>query len=79
MAFRPPFSGKTEDEETPIPDGIRVAAHIEGLCGEERRLMEIADHQRSEHEHARLKAIEAELDRAFEHLAHRAERKRARS
>jgi hypothetical protein len=73
---RPPFEGFSEDEESPVPQGIRVSAHIEGLCGEERRLEHEA---RSEHQHARLKAIEAELDRAFEHLRHRAERKRARS
>ena len=76
MAFRPPFDGFSEDEETPIPEGIRISAHIEGLCGEERRLEHEA---RSGHEHARLKAIEEELDRAFEHLRQRAERKRAPS
>jgi Protein of unknown function (DUF2630) len=72
----PKYGGYREDELSPIPEGIRVSSNIEGLVGEERRLIEIADHERSEHDKARLKAVQAELDRAFEHLKQRPQPKR---
>ena len=62
-----------------MPQGIRVSAHIEGLVGEERRLIEIEHESRSEHDHARLKSIQAELDQVWEHLKARAARRHAGS
>jgi Protein of unknown function (DUF2630) len=62
-----------EDFEPGSPD-IELFARVEGLVGEEAALLAIPDKDRSPHHHARLKAIEEELDRVFEHLRERAER-----
>ena len=60
------------------PAGLEAYAHVEGLCGEEDRLLEIAEHERTQEQHERLRAIAAELDRSWEHLRERAERLRHR-
>jgi hypothetical protein len=53
---------------------LELYAHVEHLCREEAELLKINEHERAPHEHERLKAITAELDRIAEHLAERAHR-----
>jgi Protein of unknown function (DUF2630) len=65
---------QTKDDLAPKPEGLDLFAHIEHLCSEEDRLLAISEHERSEHEHERLRATRAELDRIWEHLRQRAER-----
>jgi hypothetical protein len=62
------------DDYAPIPPGPSLFAHIEGLTGEERRLLATAPEDRTPHEHERLRAISEELDRIWDHLRERAER-----
>jgi hypothetical protein len=50
-------------------------ARIEGLVGEEDALLTIPAHERSEEQHARLRSIAQELDRVWEHLRDRIERR----
>jgi hypothetical protein len=52
-----------------------VYEHIEGLCGEEEALLQVPPHEREAHHHERLKHVEHELDRAFQRLRHRAEKR----
>jgi hypothetical protein len=57
------------------PQGLDAYAHIEGLVDEESELQETAEENlRDEHRH-RLHAIGQELDRAWEALRQRAERR----
>ena len=58
----------------PEPSQFDLYAHIEGLCSEEDRLLEIAEQERTQEHHERLRHLGAELDRAWEHLRARAER-----
>jgi hypothetical protein len=53
---------------------LALYGHVEGLCAEEAELLGIEDHERTTHQHARLRAISAELDRVWELLHHRAGR-----
>jgi Protein of unknown function (DUF2630) len=62
------------EDFAPTPEGLDTYARIEGLTGEERRLMAVAHDERTAEQHERLRAIGAELDRAFEKLRERAER-----
>ncbi|QEC49751.1 DUF2630 family protein [Baekduia soli] len=55
---------------------IELYGHVEGLCREETELLELAEHERTAHQHERLQAITAELDRIWEHLRERAQRLR---
>jgi hypothetical protein len=57
-----------------MPAGLAAFAHIEGLCGEEARLLAIPHEERTREHHDRLRAIGDELDRIWEHLRERAER-----
>jgi Protein of unknown function (DUF2630) len=57
------------------PAGLDLYAHVEGLCAEEDRLLGMAEHERTDEHHARLRAIEQELDRAWAHLRERAHRR----
>jgi hypothetical protein len=50
-------------------------ARIEGLVGQEDALLRIPARERTEEQHDRLRSIGAELDRAFEKLRERAERR----
>jgi hypothetical protein len=59
----------------PEPAGLDLYAHVEGLCAEEDRILEMAEEERTEAHHARLRAIEGELDRAWAHLRDRAHRR----
>lgn len=59
---------------SPIPHDLEVYAHIEGLVGEENKLLEEAEGGRKEEHRERLHAIRQELDRAWETLRQRAER-----
>jgi hypothetical protein len=79
-----PVAGFFPDEEiarehdkdlSPIPRDLEVYAHIEGLVGEENELLEEAEESRKEEHHERLHAIRQDLDRAWEALRRRAERR----
>jgi Protein of unknown function (DUF2630) len=61
-----------------IPRDLEVYAHIEGLVGEETELSEEAEEGRNEEHRERLHAIGEELDRAWETLRRRAERRAKR-
>jgi hypothetical protein len=65
---------RTKDDIAPTPEGLDLFSHIENLCSEEDRLLGIAEHERTQHERERLRAIGAELDRIWQHLRERAER-----
>jgi Protein of unknown function (DUF2630) len=60
---------------SPIPRDLEAYAHVEGLVGEENELLEEAEEGRKEEHRARLHAITEELDRAWETLRGRAERR----
>jgi Protein of unknown function (DUF2630) len=64
-----------EKDLSPIPHDLDVYGHIEGLVGEENELLEGAEEERKEEHHHRLHAITEELDRAWETLRRRAERR----
>ena len=67
---------RVHDEDlSPIPGDLEVYAHIEGLVGEENELLEQAEEDRKEEHRQRLHAIREELDRAWETLRGRAERR----
>jgi hypothetical protein len=57
-----------------IPPELQTFARIEGLVGEEAALLAVPRERRSEEQHARLRAVSAELDRIWESLRARAER-----
>jgi hypothetical protein len=58
-----------------VPRNLETYAHAEGLVGEERALLEEAEEDRTADHRERLHAITEELDRAWETLRHRAERR----
>jgi hypothetical protein len=60
---------------SPVPGNLEAYAHIEGLVGEEDELLEGAEESRTEAHRERLRAIGEELDRAWETLRRRAERR----
>jgi hypothetical protein len=60
---------------SPIPRDLEAYTHIEGLVGEENELLEQAEEDRKEEHRERLHAITRELDRAWEALRLRAERR----
>jgi Protein of unknown function (DUF2630) len=60
---------------SPISGDLEAYAHIEGLVGEENELLEQAEEDRKEGHRERLRAITGELDRAWETLRQRAERR----
>jgi hypothetical protein len=60
---------------SPIPRNLEAYAQIEGLVGEENELLEQAEEGRKEEHRERLHAIKEELDRAWETLRRRAERR----
>jgi hypothetical protein len=60
---------------SPISRDLEAYAHIEGLVGEENELLEAAAQGRKEEHRERLHAIQAELDRAWETLRRRADRR----
>ena len=60
---------------SPIPRDLEAYAHVEGLVGEENELLEEAEEARKEEHRERLHAITQELDRAWETLRRRAERR----
>jgi uncharacterized membrane protein len=64
-----------DEDLSPIPHDLDVYAHIEGLVGEEDELLEEAEKEQKEKHRERLYAIRAELDRAWETLRQRAERR----
>ena len=64
-----------DEDLSPIPGDLEVYAHIEGLVGEENVLLEEAEESRKEEHRERLRAIGEELDRAWETLRRRAERR----
>jgi hypothetical protein len=64
-----------EKDLSPVPRDLEVYAHVEGLVGEENELLEVAEEDRKDEHHQRLHAIREELDRAWETLRRRAERR----
>jgi hypothetical protein len=64
-----------DQDLSPIPRDLEVYAHIEGLVGEENELLQGAEEGRKDEHHERLHAIREELDRAWETLRRRAERR----
>jgi Protein of unknown function (DUF2630) len=58
-----------------IPRDLEAYMHIEGLVGEENELLEQAEEDRKEEHRERLHAITRELDRTWEALRRRAERR----
>ena len=62
-------------ELSPIPHDLEAYAHVEGLVGEESELLEAAEEDRKEEHRERLHAIGEDLDRAWETLRRRAERR----
>ena len=58
-----------------IPSDLEAYAHVEGLVGEEDELLEQAAADRKEEHRERLHAITEELDRVWETLRRRAERR----
>jgi hypothetical protein len=60
---------------SPIPHDLDAYAHIEGLVDEENELLDEAEDDRKEKHRDRLHAITEELDRAWETLRRRAERR----
>jgi hypothetical protein len=69
-AETPPEGGQLVPEQSEL----EAYAHVEGLCGEEAALLEVPEHEREPHQHERLKAISAELDRVWERMRERADR-----
>jgi hypothetical protein len=67
-----------DEDLSPIPRDLEVYSHIEGLVGEENELLEGAEEGRKEEHRERLHAIVEELDRAWETLRQRAERRAKR-
>jgi hypothetical protein len=59
---------------SPIPDGLRLFARIEGLVGEEAALLAVPPAQRDQAQHDRLRAVSEELDCIWAKLRERAER-----
>lgn len=64
-----------DDDLARIPRDLEAYAQIEGLVGEEDVLLEEAEEDRKEEHRERLHAIADELDRAWEALRQRAERR----
>jgi hypothetical protein len=64
-----------EEDLARIPRGLDTYTHIEGLVGEEDELLEAAEEDRKREHRERLHAITQELDRAWETLRRRAERR----
>lgn len=62
---------------SPIPEGVELFARIEGLVGEEAALLAVPHEQRKQAQHERLRAVSEELDRIWEKLRQRAERRSA--
>jgi hypothetical protein len=60
---------------SPIPHNLEVYAQVEGLVGEENELLEGAEESRKKEHRERLHAITHDLDRAWETLRRRAERR----
>jgi hypothetical protein len=58
-----------------FPRDLETYAQVEGLVGEENELLEEADEGRKQERRERLHAIAEELDRAWETLRRRAERR----
>jgi hypothetical protein len=71
-SWRPPEAGDLARDHS----SLDVYTHVEGLASEEDRLLAIAERDRTEEHHARLREISRALDRAWAHLHDRAERRR---
>lgn len=76
MVF-PPGSDRVRGPEdlAATPPELGLFARIEGLVGEEAALLAIPAHQRDQAQRDRLRAIGEELDRIWERLRERAERR----
>ncbi len=69
-------TAREHDEDlSRAPRDLGVYAHVEGLVGEENELLEEAHEDREKERRERLHAIRQELDRAWDTLRQRAERR----
>jgi hypothetical protein len=68
-------AGEHDRDLSRFPRDLEAYAQIEGLVGEENELLEQAEEERKEEHRERLRAITGELDRAWETLRRRAERR----
>ena len=77
MGYQPDEELAREHDKdlSPIPRDLEVYARVEGLVGEEDELLEGAEGSRKVEHRERLHAITQELDRAWETLRRRAERR----
>jgi hypothetical protein len=69
------LSREHDKDLSPIRSDLEAYARIEGLVGEENELLEEAEAERKAEHRERLHAIGQELDRAWEALRRRAERR----
>jgi hypothetical protein len=77
VAFYPDEERARERERdlSPIGHDLDVYAHVEGLVDEETELLAGAEEESKVEHHHRLHAIREDLDRAWETLRRRAERR----
>jgi hypothetical protein len=66
---------RTKEDLAPEAPELGLFARVEGLCGEEDALLKIPARERSREHESRLREIAAELDRVWEKLRERAERR----
>ena len=65
--------GEPPPEEPRPPDDVSVYTRAEHMVGDEYALLQIAADERTPEQHARLRALEDELDRIWQLLRRRAE------
>jgi hypothetical protein len=70
-----PLAHEHDEDLSRFPGDLDVYAHTEGLVDEEYQLLEKAEESRTDEHRERLHAIERELDRTWEMLRRRAERR----
>jgi hypothetical protein len=75
MTVFPPREPRPPEEYTDLHPDVGLFSRVEGLIGEEHALLAIPAQERSEAQHRRLRDIGAELDRVFDRLRERHERR----
>jgi hypothetical protein len=75
MTAVPGAEGPLQRTGPDVDPEIGLFARVEGLAGEEAALLRVPAHERTAHQHDRLRVIGDELDRIFEHLRERAHRR----
>jgi hypothetical protein len=74
----PDIARALAEREPAIPEGVKAYTRVEGLLGEEARLLATAKEERRQEHEERLREVTAELDRIWERLRERAEQLGAR-